>query len=64
MADRPGTRVEITVRLPLPPFVGQLVKLLLQARVRQEPRLAASEDWHDIVGRGYPRWRVTETLAI
>ena len=63
VADRPGTRVEVTVRLPLPPFIGLLVKPLLQARVRRELRLAASEDWHDIVERGYPRWRVPETLT-
>ena len=63
VADRPGTRVEVTVRLPLPPFIGLLVKPLLQARVRRELRLAASEDRHDIVERGYPRWRVTETLT-
>ncbi len=48
-----GTRVDITVRLPLPPLVGVLVKPLLMAQVRKELAAAAAEDKHDLEVRGY-----------
>ncbi|MFO1269975.1 MAG: hypothetical protein U1F67_26325 [Rubrivivax sp.] len=51
-----GTCVNITIRLPLPPFLGPLgplVRPLLQAQVRREVRAAAAEDKHDIEVRGY-----------
>ena len=49
-----GTEVEITVRLPLPPVVGALVRPLLEAQIRKEVRAASLEDKHDIETRGYP----------
>jgi len=52
---RAGTRVEITVRLPLPPVIGPLVKPLLEAQIRKEVSAAALEDRADIEQRGYPR---------
>lgn len=52
--DRSGTEVEITVRLPLPPVVGALVRPLLEAQVRKEVRAAAAEDKQDIESAGYP----------
>lgn len=45
---RPGTQVDITVRLPLPPLVGPLVKPLLEAQIRKEVQAAALEDRADI----------------
>lgn len=48
-----GTRVDITVRLPLPPLVGALLRPLLEAQVRKEVAAAAAEDRHDIEVRGY-----------
>jgi Polyketide cyclase / dehydrase and lipid transport len=54
LGDRSGTRVEITIRLPLPPVIGPLVKPLLAAQVRKEVRAAALEDKADIETRGYP----------
>lgn len=45
---RPGTQVDITVRLPLPPLVGPLIKPLLEAQIRKEVRAAALEDRADI----------------
>lgn len=50
-----GTRVDITVRLPLPPVIGPLVRPLLQAQVRKELAAAAAEDKMDLEVRGYPR---------
>jgi hypothetical protein len=50
---RAGTAVTITVRLPLPPVVGALVRPLLERQVRTELRAAAAEDKHDIEVRGY-----------
>jgi hypothetical protein len=47
--------VEITVRLPLPPLVGVLLRPLLEAQVRKEVRAAAAEDKHDIEVLGYPQ---------
>ncbi|MBL8287874.1 MAG: hypothetical protein JNL85_07820 [Rubrivivax sp.] len=48
-----GTCVHITIRLPLPPLVGPLLRPLLQAQVRRELRAAAAEDKHDLEVRGY-----------
>jgi hypothetical protein len=50
-----GTRVDITIRLPLPPVIGALVKPLLEAQIRKEVTTAALEDRADIEQRGYPR---------
>lgn len=52
--DVEGTCVGITIRLPLPPLVGGLVRPLLEAQLRRELRAAAAEDKHDIEQRGYP----------
>ena len=52
--DRPGTTVQITIRLPLPPVVGPLLKPLLESRVRKEVRAAALQDKADIEQLGYP----------
>jgi len=62
-ADRPGTRVEITIRLPLPPLVGPLLRPLLEAQVRKEVRAAAFEDKADIEQRGYPAPAVDAVAA-
>lgn len=51
--DREGTAVTITVRLPLPPLIGGLIRPLLAAQVRREVAAAAAEDKHDIEVRGY-----------
>lgn len=51
---QPGTEVEITIRLPLPPLIGPLVRPLLEAQIRKEVRAAALEDKQDIELRGYP----------
>jgi hypothetical protein len=48
-----GTCVHITIRLPLPPLVGPLLRPLLEAQVRKEVAAAAAEDKHDIEVRGY-----------
>lgn len=48
-----GTCVHITIRLPLPPLLGPLVRPLLQTQVRRELRAAAAEDKYDIEVRGY-----------
>lgn len=49
-----GTRVDITIRLPLPPVIGPLVRPLLEAQVRKELAAAAAEDKYDLEVRGYP----------
>lgn len=51
---RQGTDVGITIRLPLPPVVGFLVRPLLEAQIRREVRSASFEDKADIESRGYP----------
>lgn len=48
-----GTRVAITIRLPLPPLVGGLIRPLLVGQVRRELAAAAAEDKHDLEVRGY-----------
>jgi len=52
--SRDGTEVTITVRLPLPPVMGLLVRPLLRAQVRRALQAAAREDKQDIEERGYP----------
>lgn len=49
-----GTEVEITIRLPLPPLVGPILRPLLEAQIRKEVRAAALEDKFDLEQRGYP----------
>jgi hypothetical protein len=51
---RSGTEVEITIRLPLPPVVGLLVRPLLEAQIRKEVRAASLQDKQDIETQGYP----------
>lgn len=51
--ERLGTLVQITVRLPLPPVVGGLLKPLLEGQIRRELSAAAAEDKRDIEQRGY-----------
>jgi hypothetical protein len=51
---RRGTEVAITIRLPLPPGVGALLRPLLAAQIRRAVRDAALEDKHDIEALGYP----------
>jgi hypothetical protein len=51
---RTGTAVEITIRLPLPPVIGVLVRPLLEAQIRREVRAASLEDKRDIEAVGYP----------
>jgi hypothetical protein len=58
-AGRAGTAVTLTVRLPLPPLVGALVRPLLERQVARELRAAAAEDKHDLEVRGYPAARRT-----
>jgi hypothetical protein len=57
LEGRSGTEVEITVRLPLPPLVGALVRPLLEAQVRKALRAASLEDKRDIEVLGYPEAR-------
>lgn len=59
-----GTRVEVTVRLPLPPVLGGLVRPLLESQIRRELTAAVAEDKHDLEVRGYaPRRPVTISMA-
>lgn len=61
---RAGTRVDVTVRLPLPPVIGGLVRRLLEAQVRKELRAAVAEDIHDLEVRGYvPRQATRPVMA-
>jgi hypothetical protein len=45
--------VTLTVRLPLPPLIGPLVKPLLERQVLREVRTGFDEDKRDIEVRGY-----------
>lgn len=60
---RAGTEVEITIRLPLPPVVGALVRPLLEAQIRKEVRAASLEDKRDIESLGYPAARQAMAAA-
>lgn len=50
--ERGGTRVDITIRLPMPGPMF-LLRPLLEAQIRREVRAAALEDKQDIEVRGY-----------
>lgn len=61
---RAGTRVSVTIRLPLPPVIGGLVKSLLEGQIRKELLAAVAEDKLDLEVRGYrPREVARPTLA-
>ena len=62
-AGRAGTGVEITIRLPLPPLIGPLLRPLLESQIRKEVTAAALEDRADIEQRGYPRASAMPVLA-
>lgn len=49
---RAGTVVTISIRLPLPPLIGRLVRPLLETQIRKELRAAALEDKADIEAHG------------
>lgn len=63
VAGQPGTRVNINVRLPLPPVIGSLIRPLLEAQIRKEVTAAALQDRDDIEQRGYPRAAARAALA-
>ena len=48
-----GTRVQIAIRLPVPPLMGFLKPLLI-SQIRREVTNAALEDKYDLEVRGYP----------
>ncbi|HJW10783.1 MAG TPA: SRPBCC family protein [Albitalea sp.] len=50
---RQGTRVGITIRLPVPPLLGWL-RPLLESQIRRELLAAVQEDKYDLEVRGYP----------
>ena len=52
-SNQAGTRMQITVRLQMPPVVGALVRPLFEALVRREVRAAALEDVRDMESVGY-----------
>jgi len=52
-AGRESTLVEVTIRIPVPRFLGWLAPLL-EAQVRRELLQAVGEDKRDIEVRGYP----------
>lgn len=59
-----GTVVKVTIRLPLPPVIGGLIRPLLEGQVRKELLAAVAEDKHDLEVRGYtPRMPVRPRLA-
>ncbi|HEU0204571.1 MAG TPA: SRPBCC family protein [Burkholderiaceae bacterium] len=49
-----GTRVDVLIRVPLPPVVGGLIRPLLEKQVRREVQTAIEEDRYDLEVRGYP----------
>jgi hypothetical protein len=60
---RDATRVGITIRLPVPRFLG-LLSGVLEGQVRRELLAAVAEDKHDLEVRGYrPREAVRPVLA-
>jgi hypothetical protein len=52
--ENSGTRVEILIRLPLPPVIGGLVRPLLEKQIMRELLAALQEDKYDLEVRGYP----------
>jgi hypothetical protein len=52
--EKNGTRVDLLVRLPLPPVIGALVRPLLEKQIRREVVAAFAEDKYDLEVRGYP----------
>jgi len=57
---RDSTLVEVTIRLPVPRFLGVLAPVM-RAQVRRELLQAVAEDKHDLEVRGYPMRRAAAT---
>ena len=55
-----GTRVGVTLRVPLPSWAGVLLRPLRVAQVRKELSQAMEESRLDLETRGYPRAMTTE----
>jgi hypothetical protein len=53
MPGEQGTRVGVTIRIPVPPLLGFLSPVL-RGQVRRELLAAVQEDKNDIEVRGYP----------
>ena len=49
-----GTRVDLLIRLPLPPLVGGLLRPLLERQIKRAVTAAITEDKYDLEVRGYP----------
>jgi hypothetical protein len=49
-----GTRVDLLIRLPLPPVVGGLLRPLLERQIKRAVAAAIAEDKYDLEVRGYP----------
>jgi hypothetical protein len=60
---RDGTSVAVTIRLPLPPVVGGLLRPLLLAQIRKELLAAVAEDKYDLEVRGYAAAPAAPALA-
>jgi len=60
---REGTRVDVTIRLPVPRGLGVLAPVL-KAQVRRELLAAVAQDKHDLEVRGYPRQRVSAAQGV
>ncbi len=58
-----GTMVGVTIRLPVPRFLGLLAPVL-KAQVRRELKAAVQEDKHDLEVRGYPMARAASGAAL
>jgi hypothetical protein len=59
-----GTRVDVMIRLPLPPMVGPLLRPVLEKQVRRELDAAIEEDRYDLEVRGYqPQDALTPALS-
>jgi hypothetical protein len=62
-SGREATCVGVTIRLPVPRFLGLLAPLL-EAQVRRELLAAVAEDKHDIEVRGYPPGRQAQAAPM
>jgi hypothetical protein len=54
MGAKTGTRVDVAVRIPLPPIVGPLLRPVFAAQIRKQTKTATEQDRVDLEQQRFP----------
>jgi hypothetical protein len=54
MGAKTGTRVDVAVRIPLPPIIGPLLRPVFAAQIRKQTKTATEQDRVDLEQQRFP----------